>query len=67
MAKSDSTFVKRTAPKKRTAAGLGGIPEPVKQIGSDIAAGVGELKRQTGAAVENVKSGYRKIKQAIKP
>ena len=64
MAKIDSTFVKRTAPKKRN--GIQ-VPAQIKEIGSDIAAGVGELKRQTGAAVENVKSGYRKIRQAIKP
>lgn len=62
MAKPDSTFAKRTTPKKR---GLT-VPEPIKSIGEDIAAGYGELKRQTGAAVENVKSGIRKIKQSIK-
>jgi hypothetical protein len=67
MAKSDSTFTKRAAPKQRKAAGIGGIPEPIKQIGSDILAGIGEIKRQSGAAVQNVKSGYQRIKQAIKP
>ena len=65
MAKSDSLFTKRKAPPKR--AGLGSLPEPVQGIAKDVAAGVGELKRQSGQAVENIKSGYRRIKQAIKP
>lgn len=42
------------------------VPAPVKDVAKDIVSGVGELKRQTGSAVERIKSGYRKIKQATK-
>lgn len=54
----DTTTTKR-AVKKR-------VPGPIERVGQDIAAGFGELKRQTGAAVENVKAGVRKIKESIK-
>ena len=60
-------YSKRQKPKNRLVkAGLAAIPEPVKEVGRDIAAGYGELKRQSGAAVENIKGGIRKIKEAVK-
>lgn len=62
MAKPDSTVIKRPVPKKRV-----GLPEPIESIVKDVAAGFGELKRQSGQAVQNVKAGYEKIKKAIKP
>lgn len=42
------------------------IPAPVKDAAKDIKAGFGELKRQSGAAVQNIRRGYEKIKQATK-
>lgn len=63
MAKADSTYAKRTVKKR---AGLGSLPEPVKSAAKDVVSGFGELKRQSGAAVENVKRGYRKVKESMK-
>jgi len=55
----DSTVVKRTV-KKRV-----GVPEPIKSVAKDIASGFGELQRQTGAAVDNIKARYRKVKSFV--
>lgn len=41
-------------------------PNPIEKTAADIAAGFGDLKRQTGVAVEKVKSGYRRIKDFVK-
>jgi len=67
MAAPDSLFSKRTAPKKRLNAGIGSLPDPLSKYASDIMGGFSELKRQSGAAVQNIKAGYQRIKQAIKP
>ena len=61
MAYSDSTFTKRPSPKKRNQ-----LVESAKAVASDVAAGFGELKRQSGAAVENIKQGVRKIKEHMR-
>ena len=36
------------------------------QVAADVSYGLKELQRQSGQAVENVKSGVRKIKQFVK-
>ena len=56
----DSTYAKRPAPKKR------GVVEQVKAVAKDIYSGFGELKRQSGAAVETIKEGYRKVRQHLR-
>jgi hypothetical protein len=56
---ADSTSTKRPAPKSR-------IPKEVKAIADEISTGFGELKRQSGAAVANVKAGVQKIKDSLK-
>lgn len=43
-----------------------GVVESVKEVAKDVAAGFGELKRQSGSAVANVKAGVEKIKRAVK-
>jgi hypothetical protein len=43
------------------------LPDPMQKFADELTADFGELKRQGGAAIETVKSGYRKIKQAIAP
>lgn len=40
-----------------------GVVEQVKATASDVAYGVGELKRQAGAAVNTIKERARKIKK----
>lgn len=65
MAQPDSTITKRKPPVKR--GGQSSLLDPLPGIAEDVLAGIRELKRQTGAAVENVKSSYQRIKQAIKP
>ncbi len=42
------------------------LPRPVDEIVKDVSRGVGELRRQSGAAVERIKEGYRKIKKATR-
>ena len=54
----DSTFVQRPMPKKR-------IKGPVEKVYKDVEHGFGELKRQSGAAVETIKESVRKIKRSV--
>jgi hypothetical protein len=60
---NDSLFVKRPPIKKAGPT----QPSIFDRFAKELAGDFGELKRQTGAAVENVKSSYRKIREAIKP
>lgn len=53
-------YGKRPPVKKRSL-----IPEPVSKIAKDVAAGFGELQRQTGSAVEKVKEGVRKVRKHL--
>lgn len=42
------------------------LPRPVEEVVKDVSRGAGELKRQSGVAVERIKEGYRKIKRATR-
>ena len=61
---ADSTSTKRPPPRIRKAGFV--VPKPVQDVADDVVAGFGELKRQSGQAVANVKEGIRKIKEAVK-
>lgn len=62
---ADSTFTKRGVT-KRAGVGPPKLPKVVTDIASDVAAGVGELKRQMGSAVSNVRRGVDRIKSFVK-
>jgi len=52
-------WAKRPSPKQRK-------PSPAERVVKDVVSGFGELKRQSGIAVEKVKEGVRRIKQSVR-
>ena len=61
---ADSTSTKRPPPKIRKSGFT--VPKPVQDVADDVVAGFGELKRQSGSAVANIKAGVQKIKDSLK-
>lgn len=60
------SYSPRQGPKKRAPSPMGPEMSAVMSTYHDVHSGFGELKRQIGTAVSNVKSGIEKIKSSIK-
>jgi hypothetical protein len=77
MAAPDTSYAKRTPPKKRTEPAVvkseraafdsSRSVNPYEAVVRDIMTGSQELKNQGQAAWANIQAGYRKIKRFVQP